>query len=98
VGFYTRLVYVSTDDVEQNIQRVARRVLDGGHGAPVERLREIYRSSLANLHVALPAFDEVFLYDSGAYATQPRLVRTYLRGTVVSDFPPPPRWLVVSLV
>lgn len=94
VGFYTRLVYLSTDDVEQNIQRVARRALAGGHSAPVERLREIFRSSLANLPAALPVFDEVFLYDSSAHATQPRLVRTYLRGTVAGDFPPSPRWLI----
>lgn len=96
VGFYTRLVYLSTDDVEQNVLRVARRALAGGHSAPVERLREIYRSSLANLPAAVPVFDEVFLYDSSAHDMQPRLVRTYVRSAVTGDFPPSPRWLLGS--
>ena len=96
VGFETCLVYVSTDDVEANVLRVARRALDGGHSAPIERIREIYASSLSNLARALPMFDEVLLYDSSIHAAMPRLVRRYARGVIASDFPPSPRWLAAA--
>jgi predicted ABC-type ATPase len=92
-GFHTRMVFIANDDVDNNIQRVARRSLDGGHGAPPERIREIYQASLANLPKVLPTFDEVFLYDNSGYASAPRLVRRYEAGQLIIDVSPTPRWL-----
>jgi len=41
VGFTAKMVFVATDDVHDNIQRIVRRALDGGHSAPASRIREI---------------------------------------------------------
>jgi predicted ABC-type ATPase len=92
-GFHTCMIFVASDDVEENIRRVTRRALDGGHGAPFARIREIYRSSLANLSKALPVFHEAFLYDSSAHAADPRIVRRYEHGQIIVDLPPAPVWL-----
>src|SRR5213595_3147158 len=72
-GFAIKMVFVATDNVQSNILRVVLRGLDGGHSAPVQRIVEIYRQSLANLGRALAVFDEIALYDSSAHDQPPRL-------------------------
>jgi hypothetical protein len=41
-GFDTALLFVATEDVEENISRVARRGRLGGHSAPAAEIREIF--------------------------------------------------------
>jgi predicted ABC-type ATPase len=40
-GFKIKMVFVATDNVQDNVRRVALRGLDGGHSAPAERIVEI---------------------------------------------------------
>ncbi len=44
----TLMTFAATDDVEANVKVTARGV-GGGHSAPPERVREVYRSSRVNL-------------------------------------------------
>jgi predicted ABC-type ATPase len=97
-GFAIKMIFVATDSVQEQVDRIARRGLDGGHSAPAERIVEIYRSSLANLPRALAVFDEVALYDSSAYDQAPRLVRVYDEQRIAFDDPPAPRWLEAAVV
>jgi predicted ABC-type ATPase len=91
-GFRIEMVFVATDDVDENVLRVARRALDGGHSAPASRIREIYALSLANLPDAIRIFDEVILYDSTAFAQLPRLVARFVNGRLATRSPELPRW------
>ena len=91
-GFRLEMVFVATDNVDENVLRVARRGIHGGHSAPEPRLREIYRRSLENLPGAIRIFDEVALYDSSAFEQAPRLVARFLNGKVVSQSGPLPPW------
>jgi predicted ABC-type ATPase len=96
-GFVVKMIFVATDDVHDNVLRVARRALDGGHSAPAARILEIYEHSLRNLASALDVFDEVVLYDNTAHDRPPRLVRIYVDRRLVFDEPPPPQWLRLAL-
>jgi predicted ABC-type ATPase len=93
-GFRLVMVFVATDNVHENVSRVARRGHYGGHSAPEPRIREIYQLSLANLPDAIPVFDDVFLYDSSAFDQVPRLVVRFVNGKVTSRNAPLPRWCV----
>lgn len=92
-GFAIKMIFVATEDVQENVRRVARRGVRGGHSAPVARIVEIYQRSLANLRRAIAVFDEVALYDSSAHDTPPRLTRVYNKQRIVFDEPPVPSWL-----
>jgi predicted ABC-type ATPase len=92
-GFTIKMIFVATDAVQENMDRVVRRGLDGGHSAPMERVADIYRRSLANLPRALAVFDDVALYDSSSFDKRPRLVRIYREQRIVFDEPPVPPWL-----
>jgi len=96
-GFTVKMIFVATDDVQSNVLRVVRRGLDGGHSAPVERIVDIYRRSLANLARALAVFDEVALYDTSAHDRPPRLVRVYNERQITFDEPPVPAWLSAAV-
>ena len=91
-GFQLKMAFVATNNVDENILRVARRGVNGGHSAPEQRLREIYQLSLENLPGAIQVFDEVSLYDSSVFDQPPRLVAQFLNGKVVSRSTPLPRW------
>ena len=96
-GFKIKMIFVATDNVQDNVHRVALRGLDGGHSAPAERIIEIYRRSLANLRRALAVFHEVAIYDSSVEDTPPRLVRTYNEQRLTFDEQPTPAWLVAAV-
>lgn len=96
-GFTIKMIFVATSDALENVMRVVRRGLDGGHSAPEARVIEIYRRSLVNLGRALAVFDELALYDNSALDRSPRLVRVYAGQEIVFDEPPLPHWLVSVL-
>lgn len=53
-GFEVNLYYVALANVELSIERVAKRVANGGHGIPEDDLRRRYAYSFENLKPALP--------------------------------------------
>jgi predicted ABC-type ATPase len=94
-GFFTSFVYIATDDVETNIERIRLRGLAGGHSAPPDTIRENYRNSLGNLAYALEVFDRGEVYDnSGA---RPCLVLEVRNGRIQASHPPIPNWVREAL-
>lgn len=96
-GFRLVMVFIATDNIEENVLRVARRGLRGGHSAPASRIREIYQLSLANLPGALLTFHEILLYDSGSFDQPPRRVAKVVNRQLVSRDEPLPTWCVAAL-
>ncbi len=92
-GFATRMFFVATCDVEENVRRVRLRGLTGGHSAPEEELRDIYRRSLANLEVALDVFERVDLFDATRPLEDPTLVARKMAARFVSVVAPLPAWV-----
>jgi predicted ABC-type ATPase len=52
-GYGVRVYYVAIDTPELNVERVRRRVLQGGHGIPERDIRRRYDRSLTNAPVVL---------------------------------------------
>jgi predicted ABC-type ATPase len=96
-GFSLEMVFVATDDVAENVERVKRRALLGGHSAPEERLREIYARSLEHLREAVVLFDEVVLYDSTKFNAAPELVAKFAGGVLVHRAETLPHWCTDAL-
>jgi predicted ABC-type ATPase len=63
-GFEVVLVYIGTENVEINLQRIRNRVLAGGHGVPESDVRRRYKRSLNNLAAAIRRADHVILFDN----------------------------------
>lgn len=63
-GFAIMVIFVGTDSVEINIQRVKDRVEKGGHDIPEDDQRRRFPRTLANLKRLLPTVDFVILLDN----------------------------------
>ncbi len=54
-GFETRLIFVSTDNPQTNVDRVKQRVVEGGHDVPENKVVSRYHRSLSLLPRATPS-------------------------------------------
>ncbi len=63
-GYRTYLYFVSTDCWKINADRVAERVLQGGHDVPREKIKVRFRRSLDNLSRAFPYLSRAFFFDN----------------------------------
>jgi predicted ABC-type ATPase len=63
-GFAVNLFYVGLESAELSIERVSKRVAQGGHGIPTPDLIRRYKSSFENLKQVLPLCDKVQIYDN----------------------------------
>lgn len=63
-GFFVMLLVVALDRPERLLERVAQRVLEGGHTVPPERILARYPRTLAHLTQAVRLADAAILYDS----------------------------------
>jgi predicted ABC-type ATPase len=63
-GFKVVLYFVSTENSLVNVARVAKRVREGGHPVPTEKIIDRYRRSLGNLVPASLVADETALFDN----------------------------------
>ena len=63
-GYFVRGIYVLTSDVEINIARVKAREALGGHGVPVEKIRQRYERALKLIPLLVEVCDVFHLYDN----------------------------------
>ena len=63
-GFFVMLLVVALDQPERLLERVAQRILEGGHPVPPERILARYPRTLAHLTHAVRLADAAILYDS----------------------------------
>lgn len=63
-GFEIVLIYIGTERVETNLERIRDRVLAGGHDVPEEDVRRRYKRSFANLQAAISRADHSILFDN----------------------------------
>ena len=63
-GFEIMLVYIGTERVEINLERIRNRVLAGGHDVPEPDVRRRYKRSYQNLPIAIKRADHSILFDN----------------------------------
>jgi predicted ABC-type ATPase len=73
-GFFIRLFFVCTNDPSINAQRVAQRVMGGGHDVPIPKIISRYYRAIANCIQALPLIDRIYFYDNSETNADPRLL------------------------
>ena len=87
------LCYIGLADSQQSIERVAMRVLQGGHDVPVEKLRERYARSLNNLKAAIARLPHVLVYDNSDLNAAYRQIAVFANSRLCCWQEPIPQWL-----
>lgn len=63
-GFFVKMCYIGLESPELAVERVAKRVTEGGHGIKEEDIRRRYEASLKMLKDVVPLCDSVTFYDN----------------------------------
>ena len=90
-GFFIRFFFVCTNDPSINAQRVAQRVMEGGHDVPIPKIINRYYRSITNSLQAMAWADRAYFYDNTETNTDPLLLFRVNDGKIektYSDIPP----------
>lgn len=63
-GYRVYLYFVATDDPEINLDRVRRRVMQGGHPVPADKVRKRYVESIALMTEACEVAHRAYIFDN----------------------------------
>lgn len=94
-GYRLELRYVGLESPAMCQQRVAQRVLEGGHDVPAAFIEHRYTSSLSLLKRHYRVFDRLQFYDNSG--TEARLVVDFSPGTLPQPIGPTPAWATPTL-
>jgi predicted ABC-type ATPase len=97
-GFFVMLLVVAVDDASQLLERVARRVSEGGHPVPIQRILARYPRTLTNLSQAVRLADAAVLYDSSDPASGTQKAVALCKGAWTQELVTPlPAWALQVL-
>lgn len=91
-GYTVVLCFIGLDSASTSDERVAMRVLQGGHDVPPDKVAGRYPRSLANLRRAMKTLPFVWIYDNSDLSRPFRKLAEVEHGDVVHTWPPLPAW------
>lgn len=80
-GFETQVIFVSTDNPLTNVERVRKRVVDGGHNVPENKVVSRYHRSLSLLPKAVEIANKTYIFDNSSRT--PVLAAVFSKGQVI---------------
>jgi predicted ABC-type ATPase len=78
LGYVITLIFVSTENPEINIRRIAHRVQKGGHGVADEKVRSRYARTMELLTEYFRSADVVTIWDNSIDTDTPGEVKSHL--------------------
>ena len=94
-GYHVVLCFIGIDSAIESDERVAMRVIQGGHDVPSEKIHARFPRTMRNLERALTELPNVIVYDNSDLAHPYREVLRVLDGSLVSQHERLPKWLIV---
>jgi predicted ABC-type ATPase len=85
-GFFVRLFFICTNDPSINAQRVALRVMEGGHDVPIPKIIGRYYRSIANCIKSVPWIDRTYFYDNSEAGIDPILMFRVVDGRIAKIY------------
>lgn len=92
LGYQVNLIVIHLQQPELNVFRVSRRVAEGGHSVPSEKVRSRIPRMLANVRQAIPLCDTVEVYDNSSYFVPFRPVLSIRGRNIQKHLDPLPDW------
>ncbi len=85
-GYFVRVFFVSTSDPSINASRIAKRVMKGGHGVPIEKIISRYTKSILNCGIVSKMVDRTYVYDNSAEDSEATLLFRLADGRLVKHY------------
>jgi predicted ABC-type ATPase len=91
-GYTVVLCFIGLESASTSDERVAMRVMQGGHDVAPDKIAARYPRSLENLRRAIAVLPFVWVYDNSDLGTPFRKVAEFEHGAR-KEYPPLPEWL-----
>lgn len=91
-GFFIRFFYICTNDPSINAQRIALRVMEGGHDVPITKIIDRYYRSIRNCIKAVAIADRAYFYDNSINNMDPTQLFRTVNGKAVKFYTELPDW------
>jgi len=92
-GFAVVVIFIGVSGPRISEERVAMRVLQGGHDVPTEKLAARFDRTMKNLRLAVRALPRVIVFDNDDLAHPYRRVAVFEGGRATFRATSLPRWL-----
>jgi predicted ABC-type ATPase len=92
-GYTVVMCFIGVDSVEVSEERVAMRVLQGGHDVPADKLAGRFPRTLENLRRAVRVLPHVLVFDNSDMTLPFRKVAEFEDGVAIMRTTPEPHWL-----
>jgi predicted ABC-type ATPase len=92
-GYFVRLFFIATEDPAINAFRVAHRIMEGGHGVPIEKIVSRYVGSIVNCAKVANEVDRLYLYDNSEEYADPLLTLRARDGRIAREYCEPREWM-----
>lgn len=86
-GFFVRFFFIATDTPDINVGRIAKRVREGGHTVPTDKIIARYYRSIANGVEAARIVDRSYFWDNSVDRQAPTLLFRTVDGVVTKQYP-----------
>ncbi len=96
-GYFVRAFFVGTRDPVINAARVARRVMEGGHTVPLEKILSRYVRSLVNLQVLSVLAHRTYVFDNSVDDSDASLCARLVDGSLRKVYCPLPTWIATAV-
>jgi len=96
LGYTVVLCFIGLESPELSDERVAMRVMQGGHDVPGDKLIVRYPRTLENLRRAINELPHVLIFDNSDLGRPFRKVAEFERGRQVELNEPVPAWLDIG--
>jgi predicted ABC-type ATPase len=91
-GYFTKVLFISTEDANLNVGRVLVRMSRGGQAAPASSVIDSYRESTKNLSEVPKHADDLIVYDNTAHDRGYRVVAHFIGGKLKKCAQTIPDW------
>ncbi len=85
-GYFVRLFFVSTNSPTINASRIAKRVMEGGHDVPIQKIISRYYRSLTKCIVVSSFVDRTYVYDNSVDNTEAQLLFRLADGNLFKQY------------
>jgi predicted ABC-type ATPase len=85
-GYFIRLFFISTDNPQINAMRILRRVMNGGHDVPAEKIVSRYCKSISNCAFLAQIVDRLYVYDNSIENSFPKLLFRANEGVLIKQY------------
>ena len=85
-GYFIRMFFICTDNPTINAARIAKRVMEGGHDVPIQKIISRYEKAIINAIKVTQFADRAYFYDNSIDNQNAQLLFRTLEGKLAKQY------------